>query len=186
MQKYLWLAKPYTIRFSQPEVILHSNLQIFEKKDQQCAWKWLMNTDPGQPAQTAQIDLNRYSLQMHYVSFSERMTHPHVFVNLYAVHVTEIYRISLLFFKFTFRDFKPFDFNLPMVSSFMVSEDLWQGFCVGQWGTLDLEVHSSSLIGSTEFFEAVPFGKTFQSHSLVLVKPRNCMKMWAVAVTSVA
>ena len=34
------------IRFSQLEVVLHSNQQSFVEKDKECSSGWLVNTDP--------------------------------------------------------------------------------------------------------------------------------------------
>ena len=48
--------------------------------------------------------------------------------------------------------------------------------------TRNLENLASSRTGSFGCFIGVPVGKTYQNPSLVLVKPRKCMNMWAVPV----
>ena len=34
------------MQFSQSEVVIHSNLQILEKKDKECSREWLLKTNP--------------------------------------------------------------------------------------------------------------------------------------------
>ena len=41
------LESKTTIRFSQSEVVLLSNLQSLGEKDKECTWEWLVNTDSG-------------------------------------------------------------------------------------------------------------------------------------------